>query len=46
MPDPENAYQQTRTYFMPAVLRFFFAPKQVNYHLEATTCILPPVPLL
>ena len=34
VPDPENAYQQTRTYFMPAVLRFFFAPKQVNYHLE------------
>ena len=34
VPDPENAYQQTRTYFMPAILRFFFAPKQVNYHLE------------
>ena len=34
VPDPENAYRQTRTYFMPAVLRFFFAPKQVNYHLE------------
>ena len=34
VPDPENAYQQTRTYFMPALLRFFFAPKQVNYHLE------------
>ncbi len=34
VPDPENAYQQTRTYFMPAALRFFFAPKQVNYHLE------------
>ena len=34
VPDPENAYQQTRTYFMPAVLRFFFAPKQVHYHLE------------
>ena len=34
VPDPENAYRQTRTYFMPALLRFFFAPKQVNYHLE------------
>lgn len=34
VPDPDNAYQRTRTYFMPAALRFFFAPKQVGYHLE------------
>ncbi len=34
VPDPDNAYQRTRTYFMSAALRFFFAPKQVGYHLE------------
>ena len=34
VPDPENPYQQTRTYFIPPVLGFFFAPKYVNYHLE------------
>ena len=34
VPDPENPYQQTRTYFIPPALSFFFAPKQVNYHLE------------
>ena len=34
VPDPHNPYQQTRTYFIPAWLGFFFAPKHVNYHLE------------
>lgn len=34
VPDPDNPYQRTRTYFTPAALSFFFAPKQVNYHLE------------
>jgi fatty acid desaturase len=34
VPDPENPYQQTRTYFLPPTVGFFFAPKQVNYHLE------------
>jgi fatty acid desaturase len=34
VPDPQNPYQQTRTYFLPSALSFFFAPKQVNYHLE------------
>ncbi len=34
VPDPQNLYQQTRTYLIPPVLSFFFAPKQVNYHLE------------
>ena len=34
VPDPQNPYQQTRTYFLPSALGFFFAPKQVNYHLE------------
>ena len=34
VPDPHNSYQQTRTYFIPAWLGFFFAPKHVNYHLE------------
>ena len=34
VPDPDNPYQHTRTYFMHPVLAFFFAPKQVNYHLE------------
>lgn len=34
VPDPDNPYQQTRTYFMHPALAFFFSPKQVNYHLE------------
>jgi len=34
VPDPHNPYRQTRTYFLSPVLGFFFAPKQVNYHLE------------
>ena len=34
VPNPENPYQQTRTYFIHPVLSVFFAPKQVNYHLE------------
>lgn len=34
VPDPQNPYQQTRTYLIHPVLAFFFAPKQVNYHLE------------
>jgi fatty acid desaturase len=34
VPDPQNLYQQTRTYFLHPVVGFFFAPKQVNYHLE------------
>ena len=34
VPDPQNLYQQTRTYLIHPVLSFFFAPKQVNYHLE------------
>jgi len=34
VPDPQNPYRQTRTYFLLPVLGFFFAPKQVNYHLE------------
>ena len=34
VPDPNNPYQQTRTYFIHPVLGFFFSPKQVNYHLE------------
>jgi fatty acid desaturase len=34
VPDPRNPYQQTRTYFLSPGLGFFFAPKQVNYHLE------------
>jgi fatty acid desaturase len=34
VPDPQNPYQQTRTYFIHPVASFFFAPKQVNYHLE------------
>ena len=34
VPDPDNPYRQTRTYFMHPALAFFFAPKQVNYHLE------------
>ncbi len=33
-PDSQNPYQQTRTYLIHPVLAFFFAPKQVNYHLE------------
>lgn len=32
--DPQNPYQQTRTYLVPPLLAIFFAPKQVNYHLE------------
>jgi fatty acid desaturase len=34
VPDPGNPYQQTRTYLIHPLLAFFFAPKQVNYHLE------------
>lgn len=34
VPDPQSPYQQTRTYLIHPVLSFFFAPKQVNYHLE------------
>ncbi len=34
VPDPTHAYRQTRTYFLTPLLAFFFAPKQVNYHLE------------
>ena len=34
VPDPRNPYQQTRTYLIHPVLSFFFAPKQVSYHLE------------
>jgi fatty acid desaturase len=34
VPDPQNPYQQTRTYLIHPALSFFFAPKQVNYHLE------------
>ncbi len=34
VPDPENPYQQTRTYLIHPLLAFFFSPKQVNYHLE------------
>jgi len=34
VPDPDNPYQQTRTYFIHPTLGFFFSPKQVNYHLE------------
>ena len=34
VPDPRNIYRQTRTYFLPSALGFFFAPKKVNYHLE------------
>ena len=34
VPDPQNPYQQTRTYLIHPVLSFFFAPKQVSYHLE------------
>ena len=34
VPDLQNPYQQTRTYLIHPVLAFFFAPKQVNYHLE------------
>jgi fatty acid desaturase len=34
VPDPRNPYQQTRTYFVHPLLAIFFAPKQVNYHLE------------
>lgn len=34
VPDPRNPYRQTRTYFLNPLLGFFFAPKQVNYHLE------------
>lgn len=34
VPDPDNTYQRTRTYCMSVALRFFFAPKQVGYHLE------------
>ncbi len=34
VPDPQNPYQQTRTYFIHPMVSFFFAPKQVNYHLE------------
>jgi fatty acid desaturase len=34
VPDPQHPYRQTRTYDIHPVLAFFFAPKQVNYHLE------------
>ena len=34
VPDPQDRYRQTRTYFLHPFLGFFFAPKQVNYHLE------------
>jgi len=34
VPDPQSPYQQTRTYFVHPLLAIFFAPKQVNYHLE------------
>lgn len=34
VPDPQNPYRQTRTYLINPILAFFFAPKQVNYHLE------------
>jgi fatty acid desaturase len=34
VPDPDNPYRQTRTYFIHPALGFFFSPKQVNYHLE------------
>ena len=34
VPDPRNPYRQTRTYLLNPLLGFFFAPKQVNYHLE------------
>ena len=34
VPDPQNIYRQTRTYFLHPAVGFFFAPKRVNYHLE------------
>jgi fatty acid desaturase len=34
VPDPQNLYLQTRTYFIHPFFSFFFAPKHVNYHLE------------
>jgi fatty acid desaturase len=34
VPDPDNPYRQTRTYFVFPILGFFFSPKKVNYHLE------------
>lgn len=34
VPDADNPYRQTRTYFVNPALAFFFAPKQVYYHLE------------
>jgi fatty acid desaturase len=34
VPDPQNPYRQTRTYFLHPAVAFFFAPKGVNYHLE------------
>lgn len=34
IPDPRDPYRQTRTYFLNSLSGFFFAPKQVNYHLE------------
>jgi fatty acid desaturase len=34
VPDPQNPYRQTRTYFLHPAVGFFFAPKGVNYHLE------------
>ncbi|MBM4256970.1 MAG: hypothetical protein FJ147_13870 [Deltaproteobacteria bacterium] len=34
VPNPQSPYQQTRTYLIHPALSFFFAPKQVNYHLE------------
>ena len=34
VPDPDNPYQHTRTYFMHPIAAFFFSPKRVNYHLE------------
>jgi fatty acid desaturase len=34
VPEPQNPYQQTRTYFIHPALGVFFSPKQVNFHLE------------
>ena len=34
VPDPDNPYRRTRTYFMHPIAAFFLAPKRVNYHLE------------
>lgn len=34
VPNSQHPYQQTRTYLIHPIVGFFFAPKQVNYHLE------------